>query len=77
MTDRRYETPGEDEKPIPRDPPDQQAGADADPWEGSAENADRPDGQAPSVDQPGARRQDEERSDTVHPEHPDPEESTD
>ncbi|MCI3928317.1 hypothetical protein [Streptomyces sp. AN091965] len=75
MTERRNETPGESEQPIPRDLPDQQAGAGSDPLEDDRDQVDRED--VPSPDEPGARRSGEERSDTVHPEHPDPEEPTD
>ena len=75
MTDRRDEAPGETPHPVPRDLPDQQADGGDDALE---DTPDRPDSQdVPSPDEAGARRAGEERSDTVHPEHPDPVESTD
>ncbi|MET9714127.1 hypothetical protein ABZZ46_01740 [Streptomyces rochei] len=36
MTDHRLEGPGENGDPVPRDMPDQQAGAGDDPWEAAA-----------------------------------------
>ncbi len=36
MTDHRHEGPGENGSPVPRDMPDQQAGAGDDPWEAAA-----------------------------------------
>ncbi|MEU4142464.1 hypothetical protein [Streptomyces parvulus] len=36
MTDHRQEGPGENGAPVPRDLPDQQAGAGDDPWEAAA-----------------------------------------
>ncbi|MGW4953847.1 hypothetical protein [Streptomyces parvulus] len=36
MTDHRQEGPGENGTPVPRDLPDQQAGAGDDPWEAAA-----------------------------------------
>ncbi|AZS83083.1 hypothetical protein ACIQKE_11330 [Streptomyces griseoviridis] len=77
MTDRRLEGPGEHGAPIPRDMPDQQAGAADGGWGGTRPQGSGDDDNLPSPDEAGARRQGEERSDTVHPEHPDPQESTD
>ncbi|MEU3663524.1 hypothetical protein AB0E77_27855 [Streptomyces sp. NPDC032940] len=39
MTDHRLEGPGENGTPVPRDLPDQQAGAGEDPWEAAATRA--------------------------------------
>lgn len=41
MTDHRLEGPGENGVGIPRDLPDQQAGADEDPWEVAPATAER------------------------------------
>ncbi|MFF8031991.1 hypothetical protein [Streptomyces sp. NPDC016626] len=41
MTDHRLEGPGENGAGIPRDLPDQQAGADEDPWEVAPAAAER------------------------------------
>ncbi|MFJ9147708.1 hypothetical protein ACIRP7_06465 [Streptomyces sp. NPDC102270] len=78
--DHRNEGPGENGDPVPRDLPDQQAGEGEDPWEvatvpggepGTDESEDVPD-----TDEAGTGRQGEQRSDTVHPEHPGAEESS-
>ncbi|MGH4031103.1 hypothetical protein ACQB60_19455 [Actinomycetota bacterium Odt1-20B] len=84
MADRRYEGPDESEDPVPRDLPDQQSEPEDDEREdppaeagNTDDDAAGPDGaDAPSPDEAGARRRGEHRSDTVHPEHPDPDEST-
>ncbi|MYR46412.1 hypothetical protein [Streptomyces sp. SID5910] len=39
MTDHRLEGPGENGAPVPRDLPDQQAGAGEDPWEAAPASA--------------------------------------
>ncbi|MER7194608.1 hypothetical protein [Streptomyces flaveolus] len=39
MTDHRLEGPGENGVPVPRDMPDQQAGAGEDPWEAAPSRA--------------------------------------
>ncbi|MFI2410872.1 hypothetical protein [Streptomyces sp. NPDC018947] len=39
MTDHRLEGPGENGAPVPRDMPDQQAGAGEDPWEAASSSA--------------------------------------
>jgi hypothetical protein len=79
--DHRQEAPGENGDPVPRDLPDQQAGEGEDPWE----VADVPDEKTgtedepeavPDTDEAGTGRQGAPRSDTVHPEHPEAEEST-
>ncbi|MDT0439139.1 MULTISPECIES: hypothetical protein [Streptomyces] len=76
MTDRRLEGPGERGEPIPRDMPDQQAGAARNSWDGTRPHGAPADEELPTPDEAGARRKGEDRSDTVHPEHPDPQEST-
>ncbi|MFI7382734.1 hypothetical protein [Streptomyces sp. NPDC049813] len=75
MTDYRSEDPGESGAPVPRDLPDQQAGADAAPDEGTAHEQAGPADDVPDTDEAGTRRRGAEGSDTVHPEHPDPDES--
>ncbi|MEB3965713.1 hypothetical protein OKJ48_36645 [Streptomyces kunmingensis] len=73
MTDHRLGGPAEDEAPIPRDLPDQQADAENEADE-AAEQVDRAD-DVPETDEAGTRRRGDHGSDTVHPEHPDPDES--
>ncbi|MEV1021341.1 hypothetical protein [Streptomyces sp. NPDC050264] len=76
MTDDRRAGPGESGAPVPRDMPDQQAGesdANTDPTE-QVGRADRVD-DVPDTDEAGTRRRGDHGSDTVHPEHPDPDES--
>ncbi|MFJ8820814.1 hypothetical protein ACIREE_03425 [Streptomyces sp. NPDC102467] len=73
MTDHRRAGPGEDGAPIPRDMPDQQADGE-DPTADPAEQVDRMD-DVPDTDEAGTRRRGDHGSDTVHPEHPDPDES--
>ncbi|MES4887950.1 hypothetical protein [Streptomyces sp. NPDC096012] len=67
---------GENERPVPRDLPDQQAQPNDDPWEvppgrdtGEQENEDVPD-----TDEAGSGPKGAPRSGTVHPEHPTPQE---
>ncbi|CAM5674262.1 MULTISPECIES: hypothetical protein [Streptomyces] len=80
--DHRSEGPGENGDPIPRDLPDQQAGEGEDPWEvatvpGEDEGADDRPEDVPDTDEAGtSRRQGAQRSDTVHPEHPEAQESS-
>ncbi|GGU31616.1 hypothetical protein ACH4HG_33645 [Streptomyces coeruleorubidus] len=89
MTDHRLEGPGENGEPVPRDMPDQQADAGEDPWEvaprftgtgkdgkDDGDEADEPAGDVPDTDEAGTGRQGVPRSGTVHPEHPDPDESS-
>ncbi|MEU0016619.1 hypothetical protein ABZ173_03005 [Streptomyces rochei] len=92
MTDHRLEGPGENGDPVPRDMPDQQAGAGDDPWEAAAptreqleqgqrtEDADDADGtggtDVPDTDEAGTGRQGHPHSGAVHPEHPVPDESS-
>lgn len=90
MTDHRLEGPGEHGDPVPRDLPDQQAGAGEDPWEAAptraadddeenAENAgsDEPAADAadvPDTDEAGTGRQGAPQSAAANPEQPVPEE---
>jgi hypothetical protein len=78
VTDRRLKGPGENGDPVPRDMPDQQVHEDEDPWDaGPAADADKgePATDVPDTDEAGTGRKGAPRSDTVHPEHPDPDES--
>lgn len=83
MSNRHTEGPGNNEgadpRPIPRDPPDQQAAPDEDPWDavGSTQEGvdERPDAQIPDTDEAGTAR----RGAPQHgrsPAHPAPDEST-
>ena len=80
MTEHRLEGPGENGDPIPRDLPDQQAHEGEDPWDvGSASDGadeDEPATDVPDTDEAGTGRRGTRRSDTVHPEHPSPDESS-
>ncbi|MET9496215.1 hypothetical protein [Streptomyces sp. NPDC006552] len=73
MTEYRSENPDEREAPVPRDLPDQQAGPE-EPDGGAAEGAGSA-ADVPDTDEAGTQRRGAESSDTVHPEHPDPDES--
>ncbi|MET9256246.1 hypothetical protein ACGFZL_15860 [Streptomyces sp. NPDC048182] len=89
--DHRLEGPGENGVPIPRDLPDQLAGAADDPWEApsgagrepeSHEGDEEDDEEAPETatdvpdtDEAGTGRQGAPNPGTVHPEHPVPDES--
>ncbi|MET7704069.1 hypothetical protein [Streptomyces sp. NPDC005485] len=91
MTEHRLETHGENGDPIPRDMPDQQVTGGEDPWdvgtsspgrrddeedeEGESAAEAEPATDVPDTDEAGTGRQGAPRSDTVHPEHPGPEES--
>ncbi|MFI0239880.1 hypothetical protein [Streptomyces sp. NPDC016845] len=71
MTDHRLDD--RNEAPVPRDMPDQQAGE-----EEATDGLDLPEERGddvPDTDEAGTRRRGAEGSDTVHPEHPDPDES--
>ncbi|MFF3373247.1 hypothetical protein ACFYXF_09830 [Streptomyces sp. NPDC002680] len=84
MSDYRTETPGEDgdkarPKPVPRDLPDQQAGADGDPdpWEPADQDPaadERPDPEIPDTDEAGTGRRGALHSGSGRPEHPVPDE---
>ncbi|MEU3370467.1 hypothetical protein ACFYM2_11425 [Streptomyces sp. NPDC006711] len=88
MSDRRPEGPGDAgapvPEPIPRDLPDQQAGAEGDPWEAAddAEGAegtprgDQPDPEIPDTDEAGTGRRGAPHSGSTRPDHPVPHEST-
>lgn len=82
--DHRLEGPGENGTPVPRDLPDQQAHEGDDPWEvgeGRARGntvdtteAAETEEDVPPTDEAGTRRQGAQQPDTVHAEHPEPEE---
>ncbi|MEU6140353.1 hypothetical protein ABZ848_08345 [Streptomyces sp. NPDC047081] len=76
MADRR-ET-GADGEPVPRDLPDQQVRDGEDPLDIPVpdEDADESGAPVPDTDEAGTGRQGGPRSATVHPEHPDPDESS-
>ncbi|MGW3654136.1 hypothetical protein [Streptomyces sp. NPDC000878] len=84
MNDHRTETPEGDvdearatrPKPVPRDLPDQQAGADEDPWELDDNPAadERPDAEVPDTDEAGTGRRGAPHSGSRRPEHPVPDE---
>jgi hypothetical protein len=88
VSDYRTNTPGDDgdgvqeqdsrPNPVPRDMPDQQAGADEDPWEVddpvNTEADERPDPDVPDADEAGAGKQGAPHSGSPHPEHPVPDE---
>ncbi|MEV5148675.1 hypothetical protein [Streptomyces sp. NPDC052727] len=68
---------GAEERPVPRDLPDQQAGPDEDPWDVTPGHAvdDEPDEDAvPDTDEAGTGPRGAPRPGTVHPEHPSPDE---
>ncbi|MEU8790410.1 hypothetical protein [Streptomyces sp. NPDC048643] len=81
MSDELPQAPGETPHPVPRDMPDQQAHEGDDPWDvvsgqdGPEVSEDEPATDVPDTDEAGTARQGAPRSDTVHPEHPGPEES--
>ncbi|MEV6483480.1 hypothetical protein [Streptomyces sp. NPDC051576] len=85
MNDYRAENPGDEEertaKPVPRDMPDQQAGADEDPWEAGDDSPrraedERPDPGVPDTDEAGTGRLGSPHSGNPRPEHPVPDESS-
>ncbi|MGN5380824.1 hypothetical protein ACQ4WX_38075 [Streptomyces lasalocidi] len=71
-------------RPVPRDPPDQQAGHGDDRWEPHTDDGRTPEqngaddregaGDVPDVDEAGAGPRGAPRHAGVHPEHPVPEE---
>lgn len=82
MTEYRPEGPGENGEntdPVPRDMPDQQVQEGEDPWD-LAPAADPGEGEpatdVPDTDEAGTGRKGAPRSDTVHPEDPEPGESS-
>ncbi|MEU6777383.1 hypothetical protein [Streptomyces sp. NPDC046759] len=58
MTAEREPEPGRDTNPVPRDMPDQQAGAGEDPWEAGPDEQPEDDASpapdAPDADEPSA-----------------------
>ncbi|MGW3108840.1 hypothetical protein [Streptomyces sp. NPDC001100] len=84
MSERRPEAPanrgGPKPKPIPRDLPDQQAGADEqrEPEGHDPQNPDPrvPDTKIPDTDEAGSGRRGAAHSASARPEHPVPDEST-
>ncbi|GAA3114322.1 hypothetical protein ACFQ0X_42160 [Streptomyces rectiviolaceus] len=57
MSDRIPASPGEDSTPVPRDPPDQQATDEQDPWDldvGNADEGSRDSGKAAEVPDRGS-----------------------
>jgi hypothetical protein len=83
MAGERQREPGQDtgadERPVPRDMPDQQARPDEDPWDVAPGRPgdDEPDEDvAPDTDEAGSGPRGAQRSGTVHPEHPTPDEPT-
>ncbi|MGY1499066.1 hypothetical protein ACW4TU_21145 [Streptomyces sp. QTS52] len=90
MSDYRTNTPEGDEEgaqeqdsrpdPVPRDMPDQQTGADDDPWEleddpAATEADERPDPEVPDTDEAGTGKRGAPHSGSERPEHPVPDES--
>ncbi|MEV5313275.1 hypothetical protein [Streptomyces sp. NPDC052610] len=85
MDERRDEEPGRGAGPVGRDLPDQQVSEEEDPWDvpmgpSGPESTHRTEDDAASADVPdtdeaGTGRRGDQRADTVHPEHPGPEES--
>ncbi|MFF7368876.1 hypothetical protein [Streptomyces tricolor] len=68
---------GAEERPVPRDMPDQQARPADDPWDVSPGRApdDEPDEDTvPDTDEAGTGPRGSSRPGTVHPEHPAPDE---
>ncbi|GAA3902379.1 hypothetical protein GCM10023084_63550 [Streptomyces lacrimifluminis] len=89
MSDYRTNTPGDDgdaaqeqdsrPNPVPRDMPDQQTGADEDPWEvddpAGTEADERPDPEVPDTDEAGTGKRGAAQSGSDRPEQPVPDES--
>ncbi|XES01130.1 hypothetical protein HEP87_62250 [Streptomyces sp. S1D4-11] len=83
MSERRPEAPGSSGKPIPkpvpRDPPDQQATADEDPWDVVGDptqsvTEEQPDLEIPDTDEVSTGRRGAPHSGSRRPEHPVPDE---
>ncbi|MFF8860997.1 hypothetical protein ACF08B_02995 [Streptomyces sp. NPDC015139] len=70
--------PGAEDRPVPRDMPDQQARPDEDRDEDGRDTlSGEPDGDGmPDTDEAGSGPRGAPRSGTVHPEHPTPDEPT-
>ncbi|MCX5387241.1 hypothetical protein [Streptomyces sp. NBC_00083] len=85
MSDRRPEGPGDAgapvPEPIPRDLPDQQAGAEGDPLDaadhgGKDRSQEHPDPEIPDTDEAGTGRRGAPHSGSKRPGHPVPDEPT-
>ncbi|MDL2075914.1 hypothetical protein QNN03_05625 [Streptomyces sp. GXMU-J15] len=63
-------------EPVPRDLPDQLAGAGEDPWDVNPEDLDTAPEDTPEPDEAGTGRKGSRKDANVHPEHPAPDEST-
>ncbi|MEU2060528.1 hypothetical protein [Streptomyces sp. NPDC013455] len=77
MAERHQDEPGPEERPVPRDLPDQQAGAGDDRWDvtpGSAPDDEADEDTTPDTDESGTGPRGAPRSGTVHPGHPAPDE---
>ncbi|MGW4983930.1 hypothetical protein [Streptomyces mirabilis] len=83
MSERRPEAPGTSgepvPKPVPRDPPDQQATADEDPWDvvgvlTQSVTEKEPDLEIPDTDEAGTGGRGAPHSGSRPPEHPVPDE---
>ncbi|MCX4885745.1 hypothetical protein [Streptomyces sp. NBC_00847] len=76
MADRRHT--GQDGEPVPRDLPDQQVRTGEDPLDIPLPEAreDEAGTGVPDTDEAGTGREGGPRPATVHPEHPDPDESS-
>ncbi|QTE02608.1 hypothetical protein [Streptomyces cyanogenus] len=69
--------PGAEQRPVPRDMPDQQARPDEDPWDvapGRTQDDEPDEASVPDTDEAGTGPSGAPRSGTVHPEHPAPQE---
>ncbi|MEV5879055.1 hypothetical protein AB0L75_33520 [Streptomyces sp. NPDC052101] len=78
MAAQRKGEPGREAGPVPRDMPDQQAGAGEDPWEAAQArprgNDTAPADDVPDTDEAGTGPRGRPHPGTVHPEHPAPDE---
>ncbi|MFF1279757.1 hypothetical protein [Streptomyces sp. NPDC058299] len=70
-------TSGAEERPVPRDMPDQQAGPGEDLLDAPDEDAVPDEGAVPDTDEAGSGPQGAPRQDTVNQEHPGAQEPTD
>ncbi|GGQ82562.1 hypothetical protein [Streptomyces flaveolus] len=67
MTDHRLEGPGENGVPVPRDLPDQQAGAGEDPWEAAPARAKQDPADGTDDDKEAGRDEPADSGDTDVP----------
>ncbi|MEU2717382.1 hypothetical protein [Streptomyces sp. NPDC007205] len=78
MAAQREPEPGQDRGPVPRDMPDQQAGAGEDPWEVTpgrpGEDDATPADDVPDTDEAGSGPRGAPHPGTARPEHPSPDE---